>query len=404
MSGRTRALGAAVLVGAMAGGSSAAFLWTLERATELRVENPWLLWLLPPAGVAMAATYRTYGRDVAGGNRLTASEIATPHTPVPLRLAPLAFVTTVATHLFGGSAGREGTALQMSVGLADGVMGRIDSAHADRVAERRTILVAALAGGFGSVFGVPFAGVVFAMEVSPTGWGRRLAALPSAIVASFLGNAVVGWMGVSHADQPRLDGVGPVGLMKVAAAGVAFGLTAGFFVRLTDTIRERWADTRWRPEVRAALGGAAVVAATLALGTRDYNGLSLPLIGASFSLASVAAFAFLIKLVMTSVTIGSGYQGGEVTPLFVIGATLGASLTRWWDGPQNVLVGVGMMAVFGAAAGAPIACVVMGIELFGTSAAPALIVGCLIANAVSGRRHIYEPLPTLATGPIGTAR
>ncbi len=390
---RVRRVASAVLVGLMAGLSSGAFLWVLREVTGFRVDHPWLLWLLPAAGVVIAATYRTVGREVAGGNRRTASEIATPHTPIQLRLAPLAFVTTIATHLFGGSAGREGTALQMSVGLADGVMGRLDGRHAWRHAERRSLLIAALAGGFGSVFGVPLAGVIFAMEVSPTPFRRRLSALPGCVIASFLGNAVVGWMGVGHAHLPRLGAVGPLDLVLVAAGGVAFGLAARFFVWSTEAIREGWASTTWSVEVCAALGGVVVIGLTLVLGTRDYNGLSLPLIEQSFAVGSLAAFAFLIKSLMTSVTIGSGYQGGEVTPLFVVGATLGASLTRWWDAPPQLLAAVGMMAVFGAAANAPIACVVMGMELFGPGAGVALAVGCGVARLVSGRRNIYEPLP-----------
>jgi H+/Cl- antiporter ClcA len=148
---------------------------------------------------------------------------------------------------------------------------------------------------------------------------------------------------------------------------------------------------RWMPwlPVRLAVGGAVVLAATLAVGTRDYNGLSLPLLDTALAGGTIAGAAFAWKAGFTAVTVGSGFRGGEVTPLFVIGATLGVTLAAWWGAPAGVLAAVGMVATFGAAANAPLASTVMGVELFGWYAFPLLVVGCVVARICSGPHHLY---------------
>lgn len=385
----------ALPIGIAAGLSSAAFLEALDRVTEFRIDHEWLLWLLPAAGLLSGGVYSAIGGSAIRGNRLTMTEIVGMREGVPLRMAPLVLGGTLLTHLFGGSAGREGTALQMSAGLTDGVAKRVGFDTVDR----RLMLVAALAGGFGSVFGVPYAGVVFAMEVAPASRADRARALPAAVLASFIGNRVVHAVGVHHAHYPELELDDALDLLGVAAAGVVFGLSAWAFVRGTEFVTARTSGWVPSPAVRAGIGGVAVVAMTLAVGTRDYNGLSLPLISDAVSGVDIIWWAFAAKIVMTALTIGTGFQGGEVTPLFVVGATLGAALAGAVGVPSALLAGVGMMAVFGAASNASLACVVMGVELFGLSAVWPLLVACGVARVFSSRRHIYEPFPTaVSTG------
>ena len=375
------------LVGVLAGLASAGFLITLDWATETRLEHPWLLWLLPVAGLAVGLAYHHLGGDSARGNNLIIDEIHAPSRWVPKRMAPLVYGGTIVTHLFGGSAGREGTAIQMSGSLSD-VLARVLRLGST---DRRLVLVAAIAGGFGSVFGVPLAGAVFAFEVQAVGRLRYDALIP-AVVASVVGDRIVEALGVEHAPTPTVAGVDldPALLGKLVLVGLACGLVALVFVEATHAVKRLMAArVAWEP-LRPVLGGVAIIVLTLAVGTRDYLGLSLPLAGDAFTdVASVALFAFALKLVFTAVTLGTGFQGGEVTPLFIIGVTLGATLARALgvDGP--LLPAVGYVAVFGAAANTPLACTVMGLELFGTEAAVPLLVVCAIAYVTSGHRGIY---------------
>ena len=387
------------VVGVLAGVSSAIFLATLEWATATREDLPWLLWLLPVAGLAMGLAYHYGGGDAAAGNNLILDEIHEPRGWIPRRMAPLVYVGTVVTQLFGGSAGREGTALQMSGSLTDAF---------SRVArlsppDRRIMLIAALSGGFGAVFGVPVAGFVFGLEVHTVG-RIRYEALLAALAASVVGDAVVTGLGVTHTVTPEVVPADlSVGLLaKVVVAGVIFGVVSRVFIALTHQLRRLYERVSMWPPLRPFIGGVGVIALTYLVGTRDYNGLSLPLITESLAGgAGVVALAFAWKLVFTSVTLGSGFQGGEVTPLFVIGATLGVTLAGVLGVDPTLLAAVGFVAVFAGAANVPIACTVMGAELFGTAAIVLFAVACVVSYLCSPHEGIYRSgrLAAATSGP-----
>ncbi|MEO6712558.1 MAG: chloride channel protein, partial [Mycobacteriales bacterium] len=316
---RWSALGA--VAGVLSGLASAAFLESLAWATRTRVENTALLFLLPLGGLAVGLAYHYGGGRAAEGTALLTDEIHEPRGWLPRRMAPLVFIGTVVTHVFGGSAGREGAAIQMAGSLTD----TFSRSWRLRPDTRRMLLIAAIAGGFGAVFGVPFAGCAFALEVQAVGRVRYDALVP-ALVASVVGDHVVRALGVGHQVFPRfadLDvSVWMIG--RVAVAGLCCGLVARTFVALTHALKRGFAWAVAWPPARPVVGGALVVALTYAVGSRAYLGLSLPLVSASIAPGvGVATFAFALKLLFTSLTLGSGFQGGEVTPLFVIGATLG---------------------------------------------------------------------------------
>ena len=384
---RWTALGA--VVGVLAGLSSAAFLESLRWATDLRGRHGWLLFLLPVAGLVVGLVYHHGADRAARGSDLILDEIHEPTAWIPRRMAPLVFGATVVTHVFGGSAGREGTAIQMSGSLTDSLFRHVPRVSA---ADRRLLLIAAIAGGFGAVFGVPFAGCVFALEVQAAGRIRHDAIVAS-LAAAIVGDQVVRGLDVHHTPVPA---IGPVDLsaglaLKLVVAGIACGVVAVLFTELTHGIRRTFRTAvRWAP-LRPFLGGLLVVGMTYAVDSRDYLGLSIPLITKALAGgAGVVAFAFALKLVFTSVTLGSGFQGGEVTPLFVIGATLGASLGRGLDGPVPLFAAIGFVAVFAGATKTPIACTVMGIELFGAGALVPMAMACVVSYTVSARRGIYS--------------
>lgn len=370
--------------GVLAGLSSWVFLESLDRVTRFRVDHDPVLFALPLAGLVIGSAYHYLGGRAREGNALLLDQIHSPTEWVPRRMAPLVMLGTLGTHLFGGSAGREGVGLQMSGSLTDW-MCRVLRLGPD---DRRLLLVASLAGGFGAMFGVPLAGAVFALEVQSIGRIRYEALVP-ALTASVVGNLVVHGLGYPHRVNPQFA-VGADGwlLARVALAGLVFGLTAAAFVELTHLVKAGFARAVPWPPLRLVLGGAAVVGLALLFG-RDYLGLSLPLIGQGLDGQPQGFEVFALKLVFTAVTIGSGFPGGEVTPLFVIGTTLGAALAGPLDLPVALLAAVGFAAVFAGAANTPLACSIMGIELFGAGAALPLAVGCVVSYVFSNHRGIY---------------
>lgn len=379
------------VVGVGSGLASALFLEALHAVTDVRVAHPWLLFVLPLAGAGIAWLYAEYGAQAAGGNNLILDQIHTPQgAGVPLRMFPLVLFSTLVTHLFGGSAGREGTAVQMGGSIAGSAArwARIDPQ------QTRLLLMSGISGGFASVFGTPLAGAVFGMEMLAVG-GMRYEALIPCLVAAIVGDATVRGLGIAHANYAvtaPLPPLEPTAIATVAVAGVAFGLASALFSEMTALVEREARALVSDPVRRTAVGGLAVVVVSLLLGTREYNGLSLPLLSSALDGEQVPTFAFLFKLVLTALTLGVGFKGGEVTPLFVIGATLGAVLAGPLGASPQFLAPLGFVAVFAAAANTPIACVIMGIELFGGQANAVAYFGIavFIAYTISGHRGIYH--------------
>lgn len=374
------------VTGVLAGTASAVFLISLEWATHFRLENPSLLFLLPIAGFGVGWIYHRFAGDAAQGNNLVIEEVHSNQSRIPLRMAPLVLLGTVITHLFGGSAGREGTAIQMGASLADNLRRVLRLQTVDR----RLIIMAGISGGFASVFGTPVAGFVFGMEVQSVGRIRYEGVIPC-LAAAYVGDLTTRAWGVAHSHYPALANIeiDPVLLLKIIAAGIAFGLTSILFVELIHQIKHLQSHFVKYPPLRPVMGGITIIALTLLLGTPDYLGLSLPLIQQSVGGEGVVTFAFLLKLIFTAITLGSGYFGGEVTPLFVIGSTLGFTLGRLLGVDPAFMASIGFVAVFAGASNTPLACALMGIELFGGSSPLYLILGCFIAYLASGHRGIY---------------
>ncbi|MCL5994983.1 MAG: chloride channel protein [Chloroflexi bacterium] len=373
--------------GLLAGPASAIFLVTLRWASRVHSENPWLLALLPLAGVAIYLLYSHVGGVAERGNNLLIEEVHLNRQDVPLRMAPLSFLAPVITLLFGGSIASVGTAVQMGGTLADWLARTL---HLSKE-ERRVMLMAGLSGGFGSVISTPLAGAIFGMEVQSVGRIRYEGIVPC-LTSSIVGYAIVRTLGAYGSTYPLLPAmeVDALLLLKVTLAGVAFGLCGLLFIEFTHATsfilnrivrRQFW--------LKPVLGGCAIIALALLPGAQAYLGLSQPLLTAVWGGASIATFAFLWKLIFTGLTVGSGFKGGEITPLFIMGAALGYVLAQPLGAPPQLLAAIGFAAVFAGASNTPLACAVMAVELFGSGGFVYMLVGTVTSYIFSGHRSIY---------------
>jgi H+/Cl- antiporter ClcA len=388
-------------VAAATGSLVALFLWLLDVATKTRWQHPSLLWFLPLAGVAIVLVYHRFGKESEGGNNLVMDRIHEPGGGVPKRMAPLVLIGTVVTHLFGGSAGREGTAVQMG--------GSVAQAFADlfRLSkdDTRTLLMCGIAAGFGAVFGTPLTGALFAVEVLALGRMRHAALIPC-LVASIGGDLACTAWGIGHTHYEialpgsysghGLVALDPLLVGKVALASIAFGLASVLFAELSHSLSalfKRYVPVIW---LRPIIGAAVVLGITWVLGTRDYLGLGVTTadgggvsIVNAFREGGATSWSWFWKIILTAVTISSGFKGGEVTPLFFVGATLGNVLGGLMGVPVDLMAGLGFIAVFSGATNTPLACTVMGIELFGSEYAIYFAMACFLAYLFSGHSGIY---------------
>ena len=382
---------------ALVGSACALFLWSLDTVTHLRWQYTWLLFLLPVAGVAIGFIYHWIGRSVEGGNNLILDQIHTPGGGVPRRMAPLILFGTVVTHLFGGSAGREGTAIQMGGSIASGC-GRLVRLEAS---ETRILLMAGVAAGFGAVFGTPLAGAVFALEVLMIGSVKYEALLPCFIAAVVSDWTCHAWnihhtsYHITFGDNTAFN-LSWLLLGKVAVAAAAFGLASTLFSELSHRLHGFFKTICPYAPLRPAIGGALVIGLVYLVGTRDYLGLGVNTLnpdGVSivhfFTQNTLHPWAWWWKILFTVVTLSCGFKGGEVTPLFFIGAALGNVLAGLLNAPTDLFAALGFVAVFAGATNTPLACTIMGFELFGATHGVYIAAACFLAYVFSGHSGIY---------------
>jgi H+/Cl- antiporter ClcA len=370
----------------LAGSASALFLFALDWATATRLAHRWLVWLLPLAGFVIGWLYLRVGREVEAGNNLLIDEIHDPKKVIPLRMAPLVLIGTVTSHLFGASVGREGTAVQMGGALAD----QLTHLFTLPAEDRRIVLQAGIAAGFASVFGTPLAGAVFALEVLAIGRLRYDALLPC-VVAAIIADQVGLLWGVHHTHYAigLVPALSAWTLTAIVIAGALFGVAGRLFALATHALGDWFKRTIAYAPLRPFCGGVVVALAAWLLGAERYIGLGIPTIVDAFN-GPLPWYDFAGKMGFTIASLGSGFKGGEVTPLFYIGATLGNALAPLLQLPIGLLAGVGLVAVFAGAANTPIACTLMAIELFGGEIGIYAALACVISYLFSGRHGIYR--------------
>lgn len=381
------------------------FLWLLGSAIHFRFNHYWLIFLLPLAGVLIHYIYQSVGGSSEKGNNLIMEQIHQEGGGVPKRMAPIILATTVITHLFGGSAGREGTAVQIGGSIASmfGTWFKLKGI------DMRMILTAGVAAGFGAVFGTPLTGAIFAMEVLTIGKIQYDALLP-ALIAAIVGDATVAAWHVTHVHYQiaHLPPSAPfmasdifhidlLLLGKVIIASAAFGLASYLFAGMVHEIKTiclKVFKYKWMIPV---FGGLLIIGLYLVNGKPDYLSLGVDAehpgavtIPSAFHAGGSYTWSWLWKTIYTTVTLGTGFKGGEVTPLFYIGATLGNTLADVLSAPVSLFAALGFIAVFAGATNTPLACTVMGIELFGGEHTLLFAVACFTAYFFSGHSGIYS--------------
>jgi len=375
-----------VLIGVFSGSASAFFLVSLEWVTQFREQNNWIIWLLPIGGLAIGLLYHYYGKDVVKGNNLLLEEYENPKKTIPLKMAPMVLIGTLITHLFGGSAGREGTAVQMSGAIADQFKKLFNLNNHDR----NILIIMGISAGFASVFGTPLAGALFALEVLYFSKINFKSVVFSFLVAYVAYFTVEFWqVKHTHYHIPVVPQMTIINLGWIIIVGIVFGLTAMLFSRTTHFWGRLFSKYIQDAPLRPFVGGLILVAFTYLIGTTKYIGLGIPTIVESFSSPN-ASYDFLLKILFTGFTLGAGFKGGEVTPLFFIGATLGSALSIYVPLPIALMAGMGFAAVFSGATHTPVACTIMGMELFGIESGVFIGIACVVAYFSSGSIGIYH--------------
>lgn len=400
---------AAIPVSIVTGSAVAFFLWLLTIAIHFRFQHTWLLFLLPLAGILIFFIYQSFAKNTEKGNNLIIEEIHQPGGGVPRRMMPVILFTTVITHLSGGSAGREGTAVQMGGSIA-ALFGKWFRLNA---ADTRIVLIAGIAAGFGAVFGTPLTGAIFAIEVLTIGRIQYDGLIP-ALAASIIADLTVSAWGIHHTAyhidvlslQPYLSANSLLLIIKVIAAAIAFGLASRLFTEMTHRIKAfsaKLIPVKWLIPVA---GGLIIIGLTYLNGKPDYLSLGVDpqypgaiTIPSAFHTGGADSWSWLWKTAYTAITLGTGFKGGEVTPLFYIGATLGNTLSILLNAPVSLFAALGFIAVFAGATNTPLACTIMGAELFGPEYLLFFAIACFTAYLVSGHSGIYTAQALASMSP-----
>ena len=374
----------ALVIGVFCGIIGSAFHIGVHHATELRAHNPWLLWCLPIAGLLIVGFYKFTKVEGQGTNNI----IDEVHfgKGLPFFLLPAIFIGTILTHLCGGSAGREGAALQMggTIGYHTGRLLRLD----DR--DLRVATLAGMAAFFSALFGTPLAASVFAIMVISIGVLYHVAFVPclaAALTAYFVSIA----MGVEPTRfAVSMPEVGGVMLAKVTVLAALCALVSTIFCNVIHFIEHQMAHRIRNSYLRACIGGAAIIALTYLCGTPDYTGAGMEVVTAAVEQGSARPEAFALKLLFTAITLAAGFKGGEVVPSFFVGATFGCVVGPLLGIPAGFAAALGLAAVFCGATNCPLASIFLAIELFGDGGLLYFALACGVSYMLSGYNGLYS--------------
>lgn len=379
-------LPAAIIVGVITGALDTVFGRVLIFVSNLRNENiNWFIPFLPLAGVIIVFVYRKIGKNTSKGMGLVFEAGLDKTDKIPLRLIPLAMASTWVTHLFGGSAGREGVAVQLGATVSHFVGRKVKIPGAKEV-----MLVAGMAAGFAGLFHTPLAAVFFAMEILSVGVLQYRAIIP-AVTASYIASETSKLLGL-HDEPIVLSGgveLNVLNMAKLVLVSIIFGLAGGLFAFLLQNGKVYFAKAISNPYIKILVFGAAAAVILVFVHDGRYSGVGTNLIKMNFNGDTVYWYDWVLKLLLTVICLSSGFQGGEVTPLFTIGSTLGTVLGRALHMPTTLISALGYAAVFGSATNTLIAPMMIGAEIFGYKYMPYFFAVCSIAYVFNFNRSIY---------------
>lgn len=377
--------GLSILCGVSIGVAGAAFHYLIEEATHFREGHSFIIWLLPLAGVLIAWMYKAAGMETDGGTNTVLSSVRSEKV-LRFRTAPLIFVSTILTHLFGGSAGREGAALQLggSMGVQLGRLLRLDARS------QHLLTLCGMSACFAALFGTPLTAALFAMEVVNVG-AMYYAALVPCLFSALIGAGIAGWLGAAPTAF-ALENVPALSLeTAVQAAGLGL-LCAGISILFCVAVHgAAHGFRRFLPNtlVRAAVGGLLVACLTFLLGTTDYNGAGMGIVAQAIA-GEARPEAFLLKILFTALTLGAGFRGGEIVPVFFVGATFGCAAAPLLGLAPGFGAALGLISVFCGVVNCPLASLMLGFELFGGQGLPLFAVSAAVSYMLSGYFGLYS--------------
>ena len=375
-----------IVSGLLVGGVSTLFYFGMYVVTLTRTKNPWLIFLLPVSGILIVGCYRLLHDEKDTGTNLVLSAIHSDED-LPLRMAPLIFISTLITHLFGGSAGREGAALQLggSIGNGLGKLFRFDEK------DKHIMIMCGMSAAFSALFGTPMAAAVFALEVVSVGVMYYTALMPC-MIASLVASGFAAGMGVTPetfhvVDIPKLTI--ETGL-KMGAIAVGCAVISIVFCMVLNGVAGAYGRWFKNPYVRVVVGSCLVIGITLLLGTSDYMGAGAELIEKAVEKGQARPLDFFWKLVLTALTMRAGFRGGEIVPSFCIGATFGCVMGNWLGLSPSICAACGMTAVFCGVTNCPITSILIAFEMFGFKGVSFYLIAVSISYAASGYYGLYK--------------
>ena len=374
-----------IITGLTVGAFSTLFAFTMNMVTEYREKNDYILYFLPFAGLITVFLYNAFKFKNDKGTNLVISTIHA-QSDIPFKMAPLIFITTILTHLFGGSAGREGAALQLggSIGNQLGRWFKLDDA------DKRVVILCGMSAAFSAVFGTPLAAAVFSMEVVSIGVMYYAALVPCAfsslIATYFATNFGVRGEDFKFIEFPSLTFLNTFEIICLAV--LCAGLSIVFCIMLHKT-GDLFRKYLKNPYIRIFIAGAVIVGMSLLLNTRDYNGAGIPIISKALQ-GEAVPYAFILKMIFTAITIEAGFRGGEIVPSFFIGATFGCLFGSIVGFSPSVCAAVGLISLFCGVTNCPITSILISFELFGADGIPYFLIAVAISYFMSGYYGLYH--------------
>ncbi len=372
-------------VGLFVGAFSTLFAFCLRQVTAFRTENPWLILCLPLAGVVIVFLYGLFRYKNDKGTNMVLSSIHA-EAEVPFRMAPLIFISTIITHLFGGSAGREGAALQLggSIGQMLGKIFRFDEK------DQRIVVMCGMSAAFSAIFGTPIAASIFSMEVVSVGV-MYYAALVPCVFSSLVASKFATHMGIGPnvfkiRHMPLFEIIPSLKIIGLALCCAALSV---IFCMALHSLGDLYRKRLKNPYVRIIVSSLMIILLTIILQTDDYMGAGVPVIQRAIN-GETDPLAFVWKIVFTALTLEAGFKGGEIVPSFFVGATFGCLFGHILGISPSLCAAVGMMSVFCGVTNCPITSMLIAFELFGYHGVPFFLLGISVSYLMSGYYGLYH--------------